>query len=502
MRSILQNASHQGRAVAYGVLRFLLLTTIQFAITRDATALPFDPTACSICPTYTEVSWPFEASDPDSGVEWFPGYATYTNNTFEKRWVGASLYVADIKFHITSWKTGGWSYDYDFMRFQQGVHASYIMAGIWPDNLMPRWIDVATVETLSQEPVRLDWVTDEEGKWPGFEIDKIAICCQSGPGAIIPSNPMVAGARYMGVLQDDHDVVYYWIGGPAYGEQINVALWGSGEDFDLYARCGNLPTPLTYVARGYRTGSLEFITVSHDICPSGSVYLAVNSFSGAGRYDLVASRTLSSNDVSRIDVAIETGNPAHVDIISNTLREAVRLFYGATEGQILFRDIHIWRVPTGWINYSDVDCRGACIRAGAPEQCFMCFTDETWSPTGFVNELGGPAFIRQPAWDEPTTVVHEWGHSILRLGDEYTTWNGYDWSQCGHTIMGVGYWPASNLCVDSNHNLDGWGEGAPPSGLPANWDYAFAIGDTVSWTPDTFNYLSHDLGGVIHIILH
>ena len=100
--------------------------------------------------------------------------------------------------------------------------------------------------------------------------------------------------RYQGILLGTNDTVYLAIAGAGTGTQLNIAAWAgpSGPaDFDIYARCGSLPTPTVWQARSNHGGNEEFLTISNAQCgPASVLYVAVNSFNGSGGFNIMASR--------------------------------------------------------------------------------------------------------------------------------------------------------------------------------------------------------------------
>lgn len=106
----------------------------------------------------------------------------------------------------------------------------------------------------------------------------------------------------------------------------------------------------------------------------------------------------------------------------------------------------------------------------------------------------------------PSIVVHESGHFLLNLPDEYdvpTT----NLPECGHSLMANQYPPWSNgFCTTRNHGKDAQ-IGAPPIGDPRSaWSYINGLGIMpVEMTDhfddhDDYNYADFRFAGAMQTI--
>lgn len=462
-----------------------LLTLVSTAVLNSVS---FTPVQCPVCPLMTWVDFPMDTLDGRTGYEKDVYNLTkYSPHSYDRRWVSASRYVADIAFEAVSFQT---ELGYDSLKLRQYPNSMYIISG---SPTTPKWLDVATSTTLQAVPVEMTWTTDGSVQYSGFEIDTAAVCCQSSPGQSVSSSSVLLSARNSGVLLGTNDVVYFWVPAAATGEQLNFALWNSPEasfDADLYVRCGAFPTPTQYTKRGY-TNYEEFLTVSNAECSGQSIYIAVHSYTGSGRFDLVVSKMPMANNLT-LNVAAETTSPTELAEIAATMESAAKRVYAATEGQVLINTVNIYPKSSGTVPNNSY-CALAC-----PGYCAVCFVEE--SGLAHTPNIGSFPIIMTSDYRDAQVVVHEFAHGYLGVDDEYIPPGT---SQCGHSIMGNTWNPSQNLCIGgtyANHNLDREG-GAGPTSEPPAWAAAAHITMMTNWTPDPYNFVDHDFNGLFNVVI-
>lgn len=452
---------------------------------------PIHPTSCP-----QELPWSWDSLSPEYGIEPV-GLATpvtqYANNQRDIRFIIANTYVNQLGFRYAWWDT---QLPGDQLLMQQGTQAPVAMAGSLPT---PGWFNVSTPDSLEKTAITATFSTNSSIPDSGFVIDRVRFC-NNPAGGYMSSTPIIEGARYSGFLLGTNDVVRTWVRAPKSDEEINIAVWGaSGLDLDVYVRCGALPTPTTYTLRGFSSDRYELLSVqsSHCLYPS-PLYITAHSFSGSGRFDLVASRAYASNTTLNFTVGVEGATSQELIFIRDALKRAVKALYGATEGQLLIESIRVVSLPSGSIPADNNDhqvaysaCYPACWNATG-WYCHTCFVQESgrsYSPIGLL-----PAIINREAWTDPDTIAHEWAHSQLAIRDEYSG----SCDRCGHSIMANQWEWNNNLCIDgthANHNLDREA-GCGPTGEPAAWPTAEQLLAPPTTTPDSYDYSNHDFNGL------
>ena len=295
--------------------------------------------------------------------------------------------------------------------------------------------------------------------------------------------------RYTGVLLGTNDVVYMRARAPTAGRELHIATWNSEPnlDADVCVQCGTTPTPTTFLKRGF-TNYEELITVTSSECASpNDLWIAMHSYIGSGRFDIVVSQAKPTYSV---DVIVESEDPVEIAMVSDTLEALSKRMYAISEGQLLMVDYKLHTASPGSVPESWM-CAWQC-----PGYCDLCFVRE--GGNSFAPIPGSPpAVINFPAWDDPSKVAHEMGHTLFDLRDEYV---GGTIDTCGHSVMGNSWHPTANLCVAHNQGDDhdplGWPTGEPPGWSAAAWLLPLAYSFV---TPDPYNYDDHDFNNQITV---
>ncbi len=466
------------------VLAALLFWTV-YGI-REARAA-FSPVACSVCPTMTEVDWSFNSlsefpDDPNCSASTCPHYI---NNIHAWRDVYANRYVTQFQFRVDSFATEP---GYDYLDFKEVGGAATRLSG----TPVLGWYGVTSSSVVAHKPIDLLFHSDILTNRPGFRIGRARVCCQVTAGASVPTRALIPLGRTAGVLLGSEDVVYAYVPSVEQPTKQNIVLWAEpGRDFDLYARCGALPTQAVYDVRGYTADPQEFLSfVSGAWCPTpGTMYIAVHSYSGAGQFNL-ASSTMKHHHYmgARVGTNFAT-TAAQLDTIENTLLQASRQFYGQTEGQMLLGTYQLWN-NTG----------ATCGNCGGYE-CDICFMDQ---PGTGECCYGTQVRIYQSYFGNPQGVAHEFGHRYLGLPDEYdNTATGPRWG-CGHSNMANPGGSNNNFCfvpgANQDHALDRT-PGALPVSPNSAWVHTNNLLTTKLYeTGDNYDYRDHDFNGEIRVV--
>lgn len=479
-----------GRSALLCVIIWLIAMTSA----KGADAVTFTPASCSLCPTYTSQPWVYDslaeiAQDPNHA-------GNYINNLGHVRSFVANGFVKDVRFHFQTFST---EYGHDFFSFQQDLGEPESISGSFSStNIAP--IIYARPQL---KPVQLGFSADRSLSYPGFVLDSIEVCCESS-FVSLPNFDMAPGRRYSGYLQGPNDVVYLRIPSGPVGTRLRVALWGngtSGQDFDLYARCGQLPTPNFFDWRSFSGDSDEFMASAPDECTGQSWYIAVSDYSGIGQFSIVASYAKSVAGSIPIRVGIDQ-NVSLADRfqVATTMTQALRFVYGLTEGQVAFAPCDVWNnTGTGCTNCS-----------GSP--CDVCFeynpNGTTPASAGLCPDPASGTHVNIPLssgyWTSPRGVAHELAHQYLCTQDEYdplgcnATAGLCNW-HCGHSVMANPFSGQNNFCFKSSGIPTAHERDPSPGWVPQNtmsaWDSAYLSGRVV-WsptdTPDNFSYVNHD----------
>lgn len=356
-RPLAKEVYHAFRSLLSAPLRLALFAALPFMIAGARAAhASFTPTQCAPCPTRTEVNfWHSTLDMPRQNVSSMECQGTqppgnpcserYTNRSDHERDILANQYVKEIGFRIAHFDLEPY---WDFLYYGQFDGALTSISG---NPTVPSWRDVSLTGSGQASPVRLKFTADTIISQQGFDLDRARVCCNSTPNsATVLLAPMEV---YSGLLLGSNDVVYARIASSA-SAHITIAMKGdtsNGQDFDLYARCNQLPTPSAFDYRAL-SGQNEFIHIPAGFCNGGIWYVAVNSWYGAGWFTLVHHAhfpahhmVLTAGTGPHYDsppfegcTANGYGNPgwnpttSEIAMIKTQLRQAAKIFFGMTEG--------------------------------------------------------------------------------------------------------------------------------------------------------------------------
>lgn len=547
---------------------------------NEARAQSFGRYICPAAPAFTEVKWRFNARNQVGGIinssvppsdvaRDINAPVRYSHSMSVARDFMANNHVANVTFRTADAPAGSGQ-----LSFSTEEVDDYLFWAPW--SMSPKtitgninsaaWWSVTAANSnglLAYSPqvypIRMGFVTDANDNRTGFTIDRVRLSCKLS-GGLLPSPVFDLAPSYesSGVLMGSGDTVFTQFVPRAATHWHNVVLWAPPEDtgftnFDMYLRCNALPTPSQYdVLRSYNASlgsSNEFYQWRTDQwCTGGTVFVAIHSrtsFGGAGQFSIMHSEQRKKD--YRVKVGINTPQYASWDASAqaaalteriNRLKQAVRLFYGATEGTRFVNEFEVWNQTGG--------AEGTCgtypeSRCGG-QHCEVCFTGHT---SGAVIAPGQP-YQQLRIGDGETAnyivLAHEFGHYFLRQGspsallrDEYN-WYYYDGGPyfvngvgpqfqapfaytlpvCGHSLMNQPAGNTFNLCLPSNHwRGETMGIGTPPrihqngipaQGWPSNWADMIAAGDVYDKpqvdSAANNDFVSHPFDGRIDIIVH
>lgn len=505
-----------GLWAAYVCMTMLILVAWRWP--GIARAASFTPYQCAQCNSWSgEVPYSFTTGNgADIAPHWQIGNS-YGNATHHHRYFLASAYVSKVRFRLASLNTGG-DFD-DYLGFRQPgqtfVKKTFFAFGEWVEP------PTSASSRIQKQPIELSFFSDASVFSTGFNVDKVQVCCAASPSPMNELHQLEAGTRYTGVLLAPNDVVFAKKAASPPGTRIHAILWGAtGNDFDLYVKCGAPPTITDYDYVGYSGDSKEFIaTWPPDVwpypCQGQQWYFAVHAYSGSGQFSLVVSdskwsSTPSQSGVATLRVGVNfQATGTQLTAYSTVVRDGIRRFFGATEGQVLASDCRIWN-NTG----------SACQDCGG-QKCDICFTQsaERSNNTGPMCKEANQVKINTDCWDDSHCIAHELGHYLTCIQDEYgpqdctstTTCEVY----CGHSMMALTKESGQdNLCVKHTGVPGGFTDhlsdpepGAttlpcPPGVVctPSSWDFAVNNGRAFSEpesTPDNYDYVDHDFNSAI-----
>lgn len=245
------------------------------------------------------------------------------------------------------------------------------------------------------------FLSDSTNHGRGFSIEKLKPEC----GATVSSGVSSLtenGERSYALLTGSGDTVFF-----AYqATNAQTAIWledaSSGLDADLYVSTGGLPDKDS-VSSATAGTSNEFIDGNYG---GSMIFVAVHSRAGRGVVQIhVASRLA----VSRHNQLVCTSfNPTPNDktLIRKMVTTAQRRFWAMTEGKAAVESVTL--SYTGCLG-CDVCIHGFPGRAYAGAGAVTLFSNELRND---IPESNGPT-------QGGAVLAHEWGHSLLGLGDEY-----------------------------------------------------------------------------------
>lgn len=282
------------------------------------------------------------------------------------------------------------------------------------------------------------------------------------------------------------------------GSDDDVVVWveggGGAVDVDLYVSRNTQPSLAVADFRRRSSRAGEAVQVPGG--SKGSVFAAVQSYSGPLWYRIHAARVRRTNILSNTVGFSFVPSASDVSLLKSQLMMAKRRFFGLTNGRRWIGDLTVSALPPngGCPCVGNVEC-DTCVRSitGTSAASFSTFP---WRP--------GVTLYRN-GWSSARVISHEWAHFSLHVQDEYWQHVGAPnrWTDawCAPSAMGTNI--ADRLCTTLSHGTSGdtpthicpnqAGYSAacfmgPAAGFISNWDYisqAFDIENQTTLPEDT-----------------
>lgn len=491
----------------------VVLTVLAIALRPMAAAGQAGPfniiTAPSSWGSAGEVPITFSTSAGEMGPT-RPGDAggNYSRNVRQSRYFIANASVQQISFYPGPFNTE-YPYDYLFIGYDNTYPPNIYSAGVvltgapaaGPYTLQPH-------TSLQANPIQAFFNSDWVGTSTGFSVPRIQVRTLGTTPTGVAT--MREYHRYQGVLLGDSDTVRLSFPRRANLEySLVLTRAAAGVDFDIYVRCNAQPTQTAWDYGTPYVGNDEHIIMPASYCPTGTVYVAVNSWSGRGEFSL----NLLPRQPSQVyDLAVGSSpgtygiSTAEFASYRAALAVAARRIFGQTEGTQRIVNIRFYQYPTwGWDSCGTEWCWGLAV--GSKDRCN--YNPAPWSGKVYLFSRDWSASGTPPAGSgcgmNSSTIAHEWGHQHYFdlfagwLVDEYD--NDPYRDRCGHSIMATLSEP--NICTTFDHGHDPNTMTTPPAtsmGGDAGWRFIWNRGmapNEMIDTPDRFTYENFDYAGVL-----
>ncbi|MCL2326760.1 MAG: hypothetical protein FWC40_09750 [Proteobacteria bacterium] len=407
----------------------------------------------------------------------------YSNNLKHTRYMSGNSYIKYVQFYAQTFEVEP---NYDKLYYGENGRPLSFLTGYL--NMLAFGVTLSS--SLQNEPIVFRFETDHSVALDGIDIIGADVCCNAVP--VDGDTTMQPFFRHTGVLLGTNDVVYFEVPASLFKHEQFV-LWphasaSNSNDFDIYIKCNEKPTPNLYDYRGFAGGSYEYVHIPDHTCwdqsrtKGGMWHVAVHSYRGAGMFNLVKQEHFVWQ---HFDIRAGTNfiaTPTQMTQFASTLRQGVRHFYGATEGNIVIESIHLYN-------------SGSCSNCGGLP-CSVCFMN---TPGAASSPLCGAGTIdmRQGSWNEPRHLSHELGHKYFCVRDEYSSAFG---PLCGHSIMAAhDRIDQNNFCYSGNHNKDPGHLNLTT--LPSAWQQARTAPGVITdylpvETPDNYDYSTFNFSTV------
>lgn len=423
---------------------------------------------------------------------------TYLPDVSVTRWFYTNNWVQWFDFWVPYFdsETG-----YDYLHYGQPYIAEYGITGGQDNANFWYFVRLSTSASFQAVPAYFYWHSDATNQLSGFNIDGVRVCSGSSPDNNTTFLPEFT--RNTGVLLGTGDVIYFQVAGTQGPDHYTFALWGdypndydNNLDFDLYARCGAPPTPTAWDFRGYSSDTNEFIHANNDSSCSAGWWLAVNSYNGAGMFNLEVMEHYVSDHVTTATATIlDWDDAGQYQIWQNSWAAGYREYFGATKGALYIENLDIWNNNGNndayWI-FSD-----SCGRSDAYKACSFFAGG---APTIYWFDSTNSC---NPDWHLDRTIAHEASHDSSGLDDEYS---GSYCGNCGHTIMDTGFTGTNyNFCTNADHDsAHANGCGSAPGG--PGWSNSCLLNMTPYRpyeTPDNYSFELFDFNDMaFHVNAH
>jgi hypothetical protein len=451
----------------------------------------FTPYKPPTCPTTTALAWNYRIggqtgvfdlpSDPNCSDDGTNPCPHYINNLNNSRWFVSNSWVGYIGFRVNFFSTEDGA---DYLRWGlETIPIASISGSVGSGTVL--WSN--TSWSFGGVRDALNFAADDKNTFEGAHLDQVEVCTYRTDLDTHAPNVLDLKRRYHGVLLGKNDVVYLQF--PAESTRhYPITLWadmgGAGTNFDLYARCGSLPTLTQHDWLGNSSDSQEYIDISN--C-SGTAYVAVHSLAGSGVFSVVRGIHAAGNHIANLRAGTEfNATTAQMATFNATLQRAARHFYGSTEGEEIIGQIDLYNSQS----CGPTSCGGS--------KCDICFKDlDGTAYAGCDSDVA----VHRGYFADGEGVSHEFGHYKYCIGDEYAN-PGPVW-QCGHSNMAKPWGDNNNYCVDFDHKRDKT-PSAPDVGIPSAMSQAYSASkavDSQNVTFDNFDYDNFDFNSLVGLIV-
>ncbi len=496
-----------------------------FLAAGDASAqvfTPIRPTDCASGHSYVPFTYQVGGTASELPIDpncVFTPCPTYANAILHDQRVVGNQWTTTFGLNFVTFNTEA---GYDFLKWGRALY------GIWPEQTISGvqaafWADISASSGLASTFGAYEFLSDYVVTRPGFRAASARLCSAL---SVPDSGPPAALAPYVenvGVMLGNNDVVYGTLAYEVGGNHTTLVLRaypGVSADFDVYARCGAIPTPSQWTWRGFSSNSDEYIDLGTGCSSGQTLYVAVHSFWGSGQFYLVRGRHKATHEFV---LSARTWNfvptPTELSNISNMLALGSKRFFAATEGDQVVSRIDL---------YTNGSTSGFCNQTWCN---VLIYNNNSATANSYLCDSGTISLYQaefDADGDDAHVFAHELGHLRYCAGDEYINGRcatdcslscgsascpggcatGIACDRCGHSIMADLYFNKTrntNMCTNLDH---GWDRdpGAPFPTLSPAHQQAYSAGASLGFTNatyDNFDYSTHDFNdqvGVVNVI--
>jgi hypothetical protein len=511
--------------VLYPSLLGLAAAFATLAIPPSAFAIsftPIQPATCGSSSPWTLLNYQYRVGG-GTGVwevpnDWNDG-SVYQDHQAGSRMIKGNTFISQMDFRTASFNIES---GYDFLRIfgQTSIYAPYPASASFTGTLAANsWIGLGA-SILEGSAFTTNFTSDFSVGASGFALDRIRVCYDGSFTGFGGGTQVRTGSRSEGVLLGTNDAVTFseLIGSeknaascPDGDTHTTIAVWSEEQntDFDVFVRCGALPTPTNFTASAESTDSQEFIHLDESQCPCGSyLYITVASFNGAGVFNLVTQKHMSSHHRGNLQAEVQGSQSLALrNTYGAAIAEGVRRWVGASEGSDFWTGVDVWNNGNSNVDLIVWDASGRPNSTVCTGKINM-YRDWFDGPT-IMHEMGhrfgcySDEYV-QPPPGQPYPLTC--GHSVMasQFGTQTNVCSCYDWSFYAYTYDS---WPSGGgaRCHDGygGHNHDPRPDTAPLSGQRPWFTERFLETpyNNIGY-PDTYTFADFDFNGQLPIVVH
>lgn len=420
----------------------LLISLITAFSTYGYAGYTFTPYQCSLHPNYTNnysFEWKLGTSNNDSLVINRHNCTAntgdvcpyYSDNLDYKFYILGNSFTKSLKITYEKVETEP-VHDRIYHGFDD-TSSTHQLSGTYGNTEVTQ---TRTNLSFQGEPQYVRLVSDGSVSDEGAFAKNAKFSCFSAPSSLYKT--LTFHRLYKGLLMATHDVIYTRINT---SDSLHTGGYSlhlhspQSNDFDIYTKCGSLPTPTNYDQASRSGDSDEYLYISPTAC-STTLYVAIHSYNGTGSFDFYPFKN-SSYKVTNLRAGINFApTTQQTTNITNTLEAGAKHFYGLTSGTHVIPKIDLYD------NVSCSNCGG--------QNCDICFKNT--SGVAFATSTQITMFNQ--FFQSPRVLSHEFGHLLANLDDEYSE-TGQNprttATACGHSMMGYYGTNVHSLCTSHNH---------------------------------------------------